>query len=65
VGPKRYPGFAWRMSATPGQVRWPSPTLGQHNSQIYSQLLGLSKNEIEELEREGVIGTRPTGSRII
>jgi benzylsuccinate CoA-transferase BbsF subunit len=65
VGPKLYPGIAWKMSLTPGRVHWPSPTLGQHNSQIYSQLLGLSKNEIEELEREGVIGTRPTGSRII
>jgi crotonobetainyl-CoA:carnitine CoA-transferase CaiB-like acyl-CoA transferase len=65
VGPKWYPGFAWRMSATPGQVHWPAPTLGQHNHQIYSQLLGLSRSEIEDLEREGVIGTRPTGSRII
>ena len=65
VGPKLYPGIAWKMSLTPGQVHWPSPTLGQHNHQIYSRLLGLSKQEIQELEQEGVIGTRPTGSRII
>jgi crotonobetainyl-CoA:carnitine CoA-transferase CaiB-like acyl-CoA transferase len=65
VGPKWYPGFAWRMSETPGQVHWASPTLGQHNHQIYNQLLGLTGPEITELEREGVIGTRPTGSRII
>ncbi|MDA0733490.1 MAG: CoA transferase [Chloroflexi bacterium] len=65
VGPKWYPGFAWRMSETPGQVHWPSPTLGQHNHQIYSQLLGLTDQEIIELEQDGVIGTKPTGSRII
>lgn len=65
VGPKWYPGFAWRMSATPGQVHWPSPTLGEHNHLIYSQLLGLTDQEITGLEETGVIGTKPTGSRII
>jgi benzylsuccinate CoA-transferase BbsF subunit len=65
VGLKWYPGFAWRMSETPGQVHWASPTLGQHNHQVYSQLLGLTDQEILELELDGVIGTRPTGSRII
>jgi benzylsuccinate CoA-transferase BbsF subunit len=65
VGPKWYPGFAWKMSETPGQVHWPSPTLGQHNHQIYSQLLGLTDQEINGLEETGVIGTKPTGSRII
>ena len=65
VGPKWYQGFAWRMSETPGQVHWPSPTLGQHNRQVYGELLGLPSAEIDQLEQEGVIGTKPTGSRII
>ena len=65
VGPKWYQGFAWRMSRTPGQVHWPSPTLGQHNRQVYSELLGLSDGDIDALEADGVIGTKPTGSRII
>ena len=65
VGPKWYPGFAWRMSETPGQVHWPAPTLGQHNHLIYSQLLGLTDDKIAQLEQDGVIGTKPTGSRII
>ncbi len=65
VGPKWYQGFAWRMSKTPGQVHWPSPTLGQHNRQIYTELLGLDGVEIDDLEAGGVIGTTPTGSRII
>ena len=65
VGPRMYPGIPWRMSATPGRVRWPAPTLGQHNYQIYSELLGLPDQEIADLEAGGAIGTKPTGSRII
>jgi benzylsuccinate CoA-transferase BbsF subunit len=65
VGPRWYPGIAWKMSATPGQVRWPAPTLGQHNHQVYGELLGLSHDENVALEEKGIIGTKPTGSRII
>ena len=65
VGPKQYPGIPWRMSATPGTVRWPSPTLGQHNRDVYGELLGLTGAEIDQLEQTGVIGTKPTGSRLI
>ena len=65
VGPKWYPGFAWKMSVTPGQVHWPAPTLGQHNHTVYSEFLGLTDAAITNLEETGVIGTKPTGSRII
>jgi benzylsuccinate CoA-transferase BbsF subunit len=65
VGLKQYPGIPWRMSATPGIVRWPSPTLGQHNRDVYGELLGLTGQEIDQLEQTGIIGTKPTGSRII
>ena len=65
VGPRQYPGLPWKMSATPGEVRSPAPTLGQHNREVYGGLLGLSGEEIDALESGGVIGTKPTGSRII
>ena len=65
VGPKQYPGIPWKMSGAPGVVRWPSPTLGQHNRQIFGDLLGLPVEEVAALETGGVIGTKPTGSRII
>ena len=65
VGPRRYPGIPWKMSATPGQVRWPAPTLGQHNRRIYGELLGLPARQIANMEATGAIGTKPTGSRII
>jgi len=65
VGPRWYPGVPWKMSATPGQIHWAAPTLGQHNYPIYHELLGMPSQEIAQLEETGVIGTKPTGSRII
>ncbi len=65
VGQRQYPGLPWKMSATPGEVRWPSPTLGQHNREVFGGLLGLTSDDVKALEETGVIGTKPTGSRII
>lgn len=42
-------------------IRSHAPTLGQHNHEILSELLGLSDAEIEALERDEVIGTLPIG----
>ena len=65
AGLHQYPGLPWKMSATPGEVRSPAPTLGQHNTEIYGNLLGMAAADIDALESDGVIGTVPTGSRII
>ena len=65
VGPKMYPGIPFKMSATPGEVRWAAPALGQHNRLVYGEVLGMTGDEIDRLEDRGVIGTKPTGSRII
>lgn len=39
----------------------PAPSMGQHNYQVLSGLLGLSDKDIAELETEHVIGTKPKG----
>ena len=39
--------------------RRPAPLLGQHNHEVLSEL-GLSDEDIDELEAQGVIGTAPT-----
>ena len=59
TGPYFLPGVPWKMSASPGVVRWPSPRLGEHNHLIFGELLGMSAGEIEAMERAGKIGTVP------
>jgi crotonobetainyl-CoA:carnitine CoA-transferase CaiB-like acyl-CoA transferase len=57
-GRQRYPGWPFRI--TPGPTdhhRTPSPTLGQHNSEVLSAL-GLSESEIERLREQKIIGDR-------
>lgn len=44
-----------KMSATPGQVRSLGPKLGEHNQEVYVDLLGLSQCDVERLAAEGVI----------
>jgi crotonobetainyl-CoA:carnitine CoA-transferase CaiB-like acyl-CoA transferase len=46
-----------------GEPTWtgrPSPSLGEHNTEVLTEL-GLTADEIAELEADGIIGTRPTG----
>lgn len=44
-----------KLSHTPGAVRWVGPTLGQHNDDIYHNLLALNHDEITQLRQKGVI----------
>ena len=42
-------------------LRRPPPTLGQHNSEVLTELCGLTGADLDRLAAEGVIGTRPKG----
>ena len=44
-----------KLSETPGRVRWPGPELGQHNDEVYGDLLGLPATRIAELRRLEII----------
>jgi crotonobetainyl-CoA:carnitine CoA-transferase CaiB-like acyl-CoA transferase len=52
-------GVPVRLSDTPGAVRTPAPTLGEHTDLVLEQMLGLSPAEIGDLRRAGAIGPRP------
>jgi crotonobetainyl-CoA:carnitine CoA-transferase CaiB-like acyl-CoA transferase len=51
----------FRWSGIDRWIRFPAPTLGQHNHEVLKSILGLGEAEIEQLEDQGVIGTRPVG----
>ena len=59
TGKRRYPVWPMRFSFT-GEDVHPSgaPTLGQHNDEVLGGELGLSREDLERLREQGVIGER-------
>ncbi|MBU2649021.1 CoA transferase [bacterium] len=45
----------WRLSETPASIRRHSPLLGEHNEEVLNGLLGISREEIERLQKEEVV----------
>ena len=64
VGTHLYPGAVARIPDTPLRADAPAPLLGEHNRQVFAELLGMSDNDIAELERIGVIGSTPREYRM-
>ncbi len=54
AGALTYPGAPFKPSEGGWVVHRPAPTLGQHNTEVYSQL-GLSSAEIDSLKKQRVI----------
>ena len=55
AGPVPMPGVLPRFSRTPGGVRFVGPALGEHNAQVYGELLGLTEAEQLHLRDDGII----------
>jgi len=58
AGVRPYARSPWKMSRAP-QPEKRAPLLGEDNRYVLGQLLGLSEEEIVELEKEEVISDRP------
>jgi formyl-CoA transferase len=55
-GPLKMQGAFPRLSATPSSVRRPAPAqVGQHNAEVYGELLGLTAADLAELRSAGAI----------
>ncbi len=54
-GRTRMPARVWHMSETPLSLNRPAPMMGQHNSYVLGELLGVSDREIKELESREVV----------
>jgi crotonobetainyl-CoA:carnitine CoA-transferase CaiB-like acyl-CoA transferase len=54
--------FPFRLPGDTGPVhRRPAPLLGEHNAEVFGDLLGVPADELARLEAAGVIGTSPAG----
>lgn len=53
------PGFALRFSEFPHTLDLQVPMLGEHNAEILTQWLDYTKDEMQELERKGILRSGP------
>lgn len=63
VGRQPHPVAPYRADGTAYGIDTPAPTLGQHNAQVLTELLGLGAAELAALQQAGVIGDRPVMSQ--
>jgi crotonobetainyl-CoA:carnitine CoA-transferase CaiB-like acyl-CoA transferase len=54
AGTLTYAGAPFKVSEGGWAIHRPAPTLGQHNAEVYGRL-GISRAELEDLRRQGVI----------
>jgi crotonobetainyl-CoA:carnitine CoA-transferase CaiB-like acyl-CoA transferase len=54
-GKVKAPGSVFKFSRTPGDINLPASELGEHNPDVYGEMLNITKKELEELANEGVI----------
>ncbi|HEU0084685.1 MAG TPA: CoA transferase [Bradyrhizobium sp.] len=62
MGPHLLPSVAYREggAALPYAIERLAPTLGQHNEQVFCEMLGLGREEIAQLRDDGIIGNVAT-----
>jgi succinyl-CoA---D-citramalate CoA-transferase len=55
IGPFPMQNVVPRLNRTPGKVRRTGPRLGEHNDEVYGEMLGLDEKERDGLRERGVI----------
>jgi formyl-CoA transferase len=53
--PVLHPGVVPRFGDQPTPIRWPGPSLGEHNREVLQGMLGISDEELARLHAEGAI----------
>ena len=51
----RYPGAPYRMPESPWHLSRRAPLIGEHNDEVYKNILELTGDEISDLKGNGVI----------
>ena len=53
--PCRIYGTPWLLDATPPGLERPAPQLGEHNDEVFRDILDLSEEEIDRLTKDGIL----------
>jgi formyl-CoA transferase len=53
--PLKIPAVVPKLSETPAKTEWRGPELGEHNAEVYGELLGFSSAELDEMRRTKLI----------
>jgi crotonobetainyl-CoA:carnitine CoA-transferase CaiB-like acyl-CoA transferase len=52
-------GPIWQLHSESEPRHEPAPGLGQHNDYVLGEVLGITRERLDSLERDNVIGTEP------
>jgi crotonobetainyl-CoA:carnitine CoA-transferase CaiB-like acyl-CoA transferase len=55
IGPFPMQNVVPRLSETPGEVRWTGPKLGQHNDEVFKEVLGMEEEDLDGLRERGIV----------
>ncbi len=55
LGEMPVPGIPVKLSMTPGRIESPSPQLGEHNEEVYCDLLGFGTDKLSSLKKNNII----------
>ena len=55
LGPLKMQNVMFRLSESPGSIRFTGRRLGQDNEQVYGEWLGLDPHRVAELRADGTI----------
>lgn len=44
-----------KLSATPGEVKWPGPALGEHTGEVLAELAGVDAAGLDRLRSDGIV----------
>ena len=64
LGQREYVGSGWKLASAGVTARSGAPRLGEANDYVLGELLGLDSEEIQNLDGQGIIGTRPVNDSI-
>ena len=55
IGPFPMQNVVPRFSETPGEIRWTGPKLGQHNDEVFKDLVGMGEEDLTRLRERGIV----------